>query len=328
MAFDAKKNFAYGVVSTAPSPATSGTSVTLQAGHGARFPAPPFNAVVWPEKSGALGSNAEVVRVIGSAGDVLTITRGQESSAARTIVIGDQFALNITTKAMTDMETAITGITPKEEALEGSGTIKLDLSKATVFKVKLIGNAEFEFINAPTRPLEASIIVTQDVVGKRKWKIKGILWVGSGGEPTFTEVPNEKSIASVTILENGGMILGFSGGGEAELAWTPVESLNAKIKAFGAPYSTELRCALAKNGIVHLSGLIKVEVACPIATILFKLPVAMRPATQQAINIGDAGKTNAAYVLLVKTTGDVELAIEELKVTYVPTLAGASFPVK
>ena len=33
-----RKNFAYGKVATAPSPATSGTSLVLEIGQGARFP--------------------------------------------------------------------------------------------------------------------------------------------------------------------------------------------------------------------------------------------------------------------------------------------------
>ena len=48
MAFDAHKNLAISTVVTAPTPATSGTTLTVTAGEGARFPAPPFNATVWP----------------------------------------------------------------------------------------------------------------------------------------------------------------------------------------------------------------------------------------------------------------------------------------
>lgn len=105
--FDAHRNWAYGTVATAPSPATSGTSLVLTAGHGDRFPTPPFNAVVWESGAGALSSNAEVVRVTARTTDTLTIVRAQESSTARSIVAGDQFAAAITAKAFTDIETAV-----------------------------------------------------------------------------------------------------------------------------------------------------------------------------------------------------------------------------
>lgn len=105
--FDAHQNWAYGTVATAPSPATSGTTLVLTAGHGARFPTPPFNAVVWQAGVSALATNAEVVRVTAKSTDTLTITRAQEGSVARTIVAGDQFAAAITAKALTDTEAAI-----------------------------------------------------------------------------------------------------------------------------------------------------------------------------------------------------------------------------
>lgn len=106
MAFDAHKNFAYSTVATAPSPASSGTSLILQAGDGAKFPTPPFNATVWPVGVNPLTTNAEIVRVTAISTDTLTITRAQESSSARSIVVGDQIAATITKKTITDIEDA------------------------------------------------------------------------------------------------------------------------------------------------------------------------------------------------------------------------------
>lgn len=102
---DAHKNFAYSTVLTAPSPATSGTSLVLASGGGAKMPAAPFNGNVWPTGAQPLDTNAEVVRVTLIAGDTLTIVRQQEGSAARTIVVGDQFSAAITVKTITDIET-------------------------------------------------------------------------------------------------------------------------------------------------------------------------------------------------------------------------------
>lgn len=102
---DAHKNFAVSQVATAPSPASSGTSLVVQSGHGARFPAVSFNAVVWPNGVIPTPLNAEVVRVTNISTDTLTITRTQESSSARTIVVGDLIATAITAKTLTDIET-------------------------------------------------------------------------------------------------------------------------------------------------------------------------------------------------------------------------------
>src|SRR3972149_6875976 len=103
---DAYKNFAYSTVATAPSPAASGTSLVVASGQGALFPAVPFNAPVWPTGVQPLASNAEIVRVTNITGDTLTIPRTQESTSARTIVVGDQIAAAITTKLLTDLPAA------------------------------------------------------------------------------------------------------------------------------------------------------------------------------------------------------------------------------
>lgn len=104
MAFDAHSNLAYSTVATAPSPATSGTSLVVAAGQGSRFPSPPFNLLVWPIGLLATPATAEIVRVTGRAGDTLTISRAQEGTTARTIVVGDQVAATVTAKSLTDIE--------------------------------------------------------------------------------------------------------------------------------------------------------------------------------------------------------------------------------
>lgn len=105
--FDAHLNFAYTLVATAPSPASSGTSLVVTGGDGALFPTPPFNCTVWIIGAQPLVANAEIVRVTGVATDTLTIVRAQEGSAARTIVVGDQIAVTITAQTITDLETKL-----------------------------------------------------------------------------------------------------------------------------------------------------------------------------------------------------------------------------
>jgi hypothetical protein len=117
---DAHKNFAYSTVAVAPSPPISGASLTVVTGEGARFPAPPFNATVWPVGALALPSNAEVVRVTARTSDTLTLLRAQESSSARAIGVGDQIAATITTKVITDIESAFPAL-PLALASGGTG---------------------------------------------------------------------------------------------------------------------------------------------------------------------------------------------------------------
>lgn len=101
---DAHKNFAYSTILTAPSPATSGTSLVLASGDGTKFPAVSFNATVWPAGVQPLTTNSEIIRVTTIATDTLTITRAQESTSARSILVGDQIAATITAKTLTDIE--------------------------------------------------------------------------------------------------------------------------------------------------------------------------------------------------------------------------------
>ncbi len=101
---DAHKNFSYSLIATAPSPATSGTSLVVTAGEGALFPAVPFNVTIWPTAVQPLSTNAEIVRVTAISTDTLTIIRAQEGSVARTVVVGDQIAATITNKTMRDAE--------------------------------------------------------------------------------------------------------------------------------------------------------------------------------------------------------------------------------
>jgi len=103
---DAHKNFAYSLVATAPSPADTGTSLVVQAGDGAKFPPPPFNVTVWPVGDQPLTTNAEIVRVTAISADTFTITRTQEGTTARAILVGDQIAATITVKTLTDIEQA------------------------------------------------------------------------------------------------------------------------------------------------------------------------------------------------------------------------------
>lgn len=105
---DGHNNFGVSTVLTPPSPATSGTSIVLAAGEGARFTAtPPYNCTVCPIGVDPTSANAEIIRVTARVTDTLTILRAQEGTAARTIVVGDRVALALTSKMLTDIAAEI-----------------------------------------------------------------------------------------------------------------------------------------------------------------------------------------------------------------------------
>src|ERR1051326_2432269 len=67
--YDAHKNFATTTVATAPSPATSGTSLVVTGGTGSRFPATPFNATIGASGAACTPSTCEIVRVTNRSTD-------------------------------------------------------------------------------------------------------------------------------------------------------------------------------------------------------------------------------------------------------------------
>lgn len=88
-------NFPVSTVATAPSPAASGTSLVVAAGEGARFISG-RPAIIKPASTLATPANAEVVLITNISTDTLTITRAQEGSSARTVLVGDQIAQPVT----------------------------------------------------------------------------------------------------------------------------------------------------------------------------------------------------------------------------------------
>lgn len=106
MSFDAHANLVYSTVTVAPIPASTGTQLTVRTGDGVLFATVPFNVTVWTAGTQPTTTNAEICRVTARSGDVLTISRTQESSSARSILVGDQIAMTITAKTLTDIEAA------------------------------------------------------------------------------------------------------------------------------------------------------------------------------------------------------------------------------
>lgn len=116
------KNFAAAAVTVAPSPATSGTTVGVASGQGARFTLGP--AAVRPSSGVADPTNSEVVNITGITGgspnDTITVTRGYESSTARTVGIGDLLVQGITAGMWDTLTAQADDLETRVEALESA----------------------------------------------------------------------------------------------------------------------------------------------------------------------------------------------------------------
>jgi len=180
---DAHANFAVSAVATAPSPASSGTSLVVTTGHGTRFPAVPFNAVVCPAGTQPDPTNAEIVRVTAISTDTLTITRAQESSSARSITVGDQIFAAVTKKTLTDIEGLV--IPPGTETVYAvSGTTPaLSPANGTIQTWTLSGNS------TPTAGTwnageSITIMIDDGTAYTITWTSVAVTWVG-GVAPTL-----------------------------------------------------------------------------------------------------------------------------------------------
>lgn len=99
------QDLAVSTVATAPSPATSGTSLVLATGEGSRFD-DPATVGVYPVTIVAVGelptpANAEIAICTGLSTDTLTITRG---TPARTVIVGDVVYASVTAEHVTQRD--------------------------------------------------------------------------------------------------------------------------------------------------------------------------------------------------------------------------------
>jgi hypothetical protein len=191
MPSDDHRNFSYSAVATAPAPPTSGTSLVVATGQGLRFPTPPFNCTVWPDGELAVGGNAEIVRVTAVAADTFTITRTQEASQNRAILVGDQIAATITDKTLTDVEGDIAAHDTRIDTLEGAfvSRVGADTTLATL-------------TNSATETTLATIPIPANTLGT-----SGLVIVEAVGHVVNNSVNSPRSIT--VKVKYGGAILGL-----------------------------------------------------------------------------------------------------------------------
>jgi ribosomal protein L18 len=80
---------------------SSGTSITVASGHGARFPSLSSGEYFYATLIDS-SNNLEIVKCTARSSDVLTVTRAQESTTARAYAIGDRIELRVTAAGLND----------------------------------------------------------------------------------------------------------------------------------------------------------------------------------------------------------------------------------
>ena len=156
--FDAHTNLAVSAVATAPSPATTGTTLAITGTQQSWFPTPPFNATVWPAGAAATLANSEIVRVVAVTSGTYTVLRTQEGTNARAITVGDQFAATITAKTLTDVETAV-----KTVAAKAVGYPVFIQTTDPVLSGLTGGLTKWMWINTSTAPPTVDVYAATDV---------------------------------------------------------------------------------------------------------------------------------------------------------------------
>ncbi len=230
---DDYKNFSKSYVAAPPSPATSGTSLSVLPGEGALFPAPPFNLTVWPAAAPPLATNAEISRVIAKVGDVFTLVRNAEAGGInRAIVAGDQVAATVSAHTLDELRVIPAGAISDAEVSASAGIqySKLALG-GSIVDGDIVGLSWSKLSGTPTtlagygitdaQPLSvtlASLAALSDAVGVLSNDGSGVLsWVAGGaglsGAGTAGTVAKWSSSSALTdsIMSESGTVVTIVG---------------------------------------------------------------------------------------------------------------------
>ena len=185
------KDLASGIVATAPSPATSGLSLTLQTGQGATMPIPPFYGTGTPQGSLSNPGTSEIVLVTAVVGDVLTIVRAQKGTTAKSIAVGWIFSNGIYADDVLSSSMSFDGVfnqTPNSALTTFTTPLpftSIIIFKGTTFLIKGIDyttptNSSVTFTSAPATGSNLRYV---SIIGSQ------VMSTGSNG-PIFDETPS------------------------------------------------------------------------------------------------------------------------------------------
>lgn len=181
------------------------TSVTVQTGHGARFPASNFK-VTLAEQSPATGW--EVCLCTSRTGDVLTITRAQEGTTGIAFASGDYIGCHVTSGTLDDMAQVgkANSFTAQQTFSELKETV-YTITDGAAFEVDPVnGSIQIITLGASRTPKATNFEAGQSVTlmvndgtaytltwTDTTWGTSGVVWVG-GSAPTL-------ATSGYTVLE-------------------------------------------------------------------------------------------------------------------------------
>ena len=158
---------------------TSATSITVASGHGARFPSLAGSEFFFATLIDS-SNNLEIVKATARSTDVLTVTRAQESTTARSFSSGDRIELRITAAGLGEL------ITPSNivftntnstftKAQRGStqtagsqtGSVTLDFDTYQNFVLTATGNVTLANPSTESVGQSGIIVFIQDGTGSR-----------------------------------------------------------------------------------------------------------------------------------------------------------------
>ncbi len=257
---DAHKNFAYSTVATAPSPATTGTSLVVASGEGTRFPTAPFNATVWPTGEQPTTANAEIVRVTAISTDTFTITRKQESTSARKIVVGDQIAATITAQSLSDIENPVATWSPfifSSAAASGLQTLASASGQSSsgsllVFPITVNGNVQF---NQAVLPVSVSYTTSAAQGSNSYYSYFGLYSMNAStalsrfATGSFSIVESMNGLSRTWNFPTTTMVSGYGYGSLAMSNTAQIVNYISGTRAFGLQFGSEIHLT---NGIYYM----------------------------------------------------------------------------
>jgi len=200
---DNTQNFVTGSVVAAPSPATSGTSVTVS--NGSLFPDPTsfgaYNLCLWSQAGDPTPTTCEIVRVTAKttsgSNAVLTITRAQEGTSGLSVATGWKAYYSLTQKYFDDLETALAG---KQDTLTAGSHISIVSSTISATYSNFTGTDGVDAGAAGLVPAPATTDADKFLNADGTW---------SGAIPTYsvgsTEWDTEPTSASTKAVTSGGV---------------------------------------------------------------------------------------------------------------------------
>lgn len=328
MAFDAHSNFAHSTVLVAPVPALTGLSLIVAAGEGARFPTAPFNCSVWPSSTPSpLYTNAEIIRVTAVVGDVLTIVRAQEGTAAIAIAAGYFIANTASNKVFTDIEGAmIQGIsagaavaTASQVVFSNANGVSFGVAGQTVTASVAAGGAGSLNISAGTTSQNLTAVTFSNSNGLAFGLDAALSQItGSYTVPTQSTQPVAASASNGSFLFS---TIAFSNANGVTFGTSAGSIISASVAVGGAAGSISAGTTSVALGQAVFSNSNNVTFGLAGSTVTASVTVA---STQGSINVSAGTTSNNLSALTFSNANGVTFGINASTITAsVAAVAGA-----